>query len=397
MNGWFWNRPNVGLGQYTKWLIWGLLQTPEQPAITLVTPQPLSPSPRQAYQSLTPTPDLSRLDVLVRPTPFPNQHAPLSRLWFEQITFPNACRALNPDLIHIPYYGAPYRPVKPQIITTHDLIPLLLPEYRQEPILRLYGRLIAVTLPKANRLITPSQAAKSDLVAHLNLNPDYIHVIHQAPAPTFQCLAPTPYNRSPKTPTPTTLESRCLALQSHKPYVLYLGGYERRKNVETLLRAFHRARPHLPQSTTLILAGKLPQKDTAVYQDPRPLIQSLGLEKDVYLPGWIPEADLPALYQSADLFVYPSRYEGFGFPVLEAMACGTAVLTTNVTALPEIAGTAAAFVTPDDVDGMAEQIVSLITNRQKNQQLAACGLEHVQQYSWQKTANKTIQAYKDII
>jgi glycosyltransferase involved in cell wall biosynthesis len=379
MNGWFWNRPDVGLGQYLKWLVWGLLQSKEMVSITLIAPQPLEPGPEDVFGRLSPEINANNLTVLIKPAPFSNQSSHLSRLWFEQVAFPRACRALQPDIVHVPYYGAPLRPVKPQIITAHDLIPLLLPEYRQEPVLRLYGRLIASTLPKADRLISPSQTTKADLEKHLKIKPGSIHVIYEAPAPIY-CQKPVHNKNRPK-----------------EELLLYVGGYEKRKNVKALVRAFHRAKPHLPAGTSLVLAGRLPDMDSAVYQDPRPLIGELGLEKDVCLPGWIPECDLPRLYRSAKLFVYPSRYEGFGLPVLEAMASGTAVLTTNAASLPEISGTAAALVSPDDIQAMSNQIIYLCTNETANQRLVQSGLNHVEQFDWRKTAAHTILAYQDII
>lgn len=377
INGWFWNRPDVGVGQYIKWLVWGLLHSQAGPAITLAAPQPFRPEP----QSLFGRPAADNLTLLVKPTPFPDQRSPLARLWFEQVTFPHLCRELTPDIVHVPYYGAPFRSIKPLVVTAHDLIPLILPEYHREPLLRLYSRLLAAVLPQADLLITPSQASSSDLHHHLQIPCRKIRVIYEAPAPIFGSCQTSPagrlqekYNLPPR-------------------YILYVGGYEKRKNVETLLNAFHQARLYLSPDTGLVLAGKLPEKPAAFQSDPRPLIRRLQLDNYVFTPGWIAEADLPELYRTADLFVYPSRYEGFGLPVLEAMACGTAVLTTTAASLPEIAGSAAALVAPDDVGSMAEQIIHLCTDREANGCLVQRGLNRVKQFDWEKTAEETIRAY----
>ena len=383
INGWFWNRPDVGLGQYIRWLVWGLLQSEAQLAITLVAPQ-----------SLFGRPAADNLNLLVKPTPFLDQTSPLARLWFEQVTFPNICRELGPDVVHVPYYGAPFRSVKPLVVTVHDLIPLILPEYGREPLLRLYGRLLAAVLPQADLIIAPSQASGRDIHRHLQIPCRQIRVIYEAPAPIFErCQAPA-FCECLKCLAPDRLQKK---YNLPPRYILYVGGYEKRKNVETLINAFHQARPHLPPGTGLVLAGKLPQKPTAFQSDPRPLIGRLQLEEHIMTPGWIPAADLPELYRTADLFVYPSRYEGFGLPVLEAMACGTAVLTTTAASLPEIAGSAAALVAPDDIDGMAERIVHLCTDREANRCLVQQGLNHVKQFSWKKTAEETIRAYQDTL
>jgi glycosyltransferase involved in cell wall biosynthesis len=207
-------------------------------------------------------------------------------------------------------------------------------------------------------------------------------------------MAPAPYVDSC-----SPLPDRSFAKKYNLParYILYLGGFDKRKNVNALIQAFHKARPHLPPDASLVLAGIVPDKQTAVLSDPHLLIEQLQLADHVHCPGWIAAEDVPALYRAAAVFVYPSRYEGFGLPVLEAMACGTAVITANAASLPEIAGEAAVLVDPDDVASLAKAIINLCTDQEANGRLTQLGLKQVKQFSWHKTAAQTLTAYQELL
>jgi glycosyltransferase involved in cell wall biosynthesis len=141
----------------------------------------------------------------------------------------------------------------------------------------------------------------------------------------------------------------------------------------------------------------LPQAETAFFPDPLRIARELKIEEFIVTPGWIPEEDKPLLYGAARVFVYPSRYEGFGLPVLEAMACGTPVVTTNVSSLPELCGPNAFQVDPDDTRHLASPLIALTIQEETHNDMANRGYEQAEKFTWPKTAQQTLQAYKDVL
>ncbi len=381
INAWFWDNPAVGSGQYLKYLVPALLQADPDLEINLITPKPVEPTSDLPAQSVT-----SRLKFQVRPTPFANQSVNLAKVWFEQVTFPRACRKLGVELAHVPYFGSPLSPTVPTVVTIHDLIPLVLREYRGNAAVRLYTSLVAAAAPRAKIILADSEWSKQDILRKLGVAEEQVRVVYLAPAPHFQ-------------PAKTWQQVIEIKQKYNLPehFVLYLGGYDVRKNVKALLYAYTWVSATLAHQYPLVLAGKLPAEDTPFFPDPRRTARELGLEECIVTPGWIAEADLPLVYAAADVFVYPSRYEGFGLPVLEAMACGTPVVTTNASSIPELAGPAAFQIDPDDTKHMAAPIIRLCTEEESNDDMIERGFAQVEKFSWQKTATETLQAYREAV
>lgn len=175
-----------------------------------------------------------------------------------------------------------------------------------------------------------------------------------------------------------------------KDFLLFVGAITRRKNIRRLLAAFREVSK--ARDVVLILAGR-PGYGAAEELAP---IGELGLKDRVRLLGYVAEADLPALYSSAKLFLFPSLYEGFGIPVLEAMACGTPVVTSDCSSLPEVAGGAALLVDPSDIHAIAEAALRLLDDEPLRQDLAARGIERAKQFSWMRTARETLEIYKSL-
>lgn len=375
MNAWFWSRPDVGLGQYLRMLVAALLAAAPNLELYLISPRPL------AEEIHSP-----RLHQVVAPPPFSNANSYLARLTFEQLTFPRLCRDMGLDLAHVPYYGLSLRPRVATVATIHDLIPLMIPVYRRHLWLRLYSRLIKLTTPRARIIVTVSQASRRDIVQHLAVTSEQVRVVYSAPAPHFQ-----PVDDSEQL---TTIKKK---YDLPDRYILYVGGYDAHKNIDALLQSFAQTPPGIRTRYPLVLAGTLPTAHTARRPDPRRQISNLRLEGELSAPGRIAAVDLPAVYSAATLFVYPSSYEGFGLPVLEAMACGTAVVTTTAASLPEVAGGAAWLVEPNDVAGLTAAIISLCTDREQNQTAVRRGLVQARRFSWQQTAAQTLQAYWDAL
>jgi alpha-1,3-rhamnosyl/mannosyltransferase len=246
---------------------------------------------------------------------------------------------------------------------------------------------MAWNVPRTARsIIAVSEHAKRDIVRALGISEDRVHVTYEAVDERFR-------------PGQATSTVECVRAKYKLPqhFVLYIGGAERRKNLETLVRAWARAvRSLVDRELKLVLVARFPPPD-ALYPDIPGLVRSLGLQNDVLLIADVDEADKPALYGAALLFCFPSRYEGFGFPPLEAMASGVPVLCSNASSLPEIVGDAACSLPPDDVETWSEEIVRLADSESERAALRAGGLERANAFSWKRTAGQTAAIYRDIL
>lgn len=266
------------------------------------------------------------------------------------------------------------------VVTIHDVIPLLLPHtftLRHRLVVR---AALARVSKQADMVIVPSQATKQDVLQHCRLHEDRVVVIPEG------CDA-----RFGPAVDPAHLSRVRLKYGLPPLYMLFLGMLNPRKNVPTLLRAFAQLRhtQRVDPALHLVLAGSPGWRTPDLCRT----LQQLGLERVVCFPGFIDEQDLPDLYRGALLFVFPSLYEGFGLPVLEAMGCGVPVIASNVAAIPEVAGDAAVLVAPDDVDGMAVAIEEVVYNTTLRHTLQGKGIAQAQRFSWDATAQKTLDLY----
>src|SRR5690606_28354461 len=266
----------------------------------------------------------------------------LAKVRFEQSSFPQAVARARADIAHVPYWGGPLRSPAPIIVTVHDLIPLLLPAYRGGLAARLYTSLVAASARGAAAVITDSEASQADILAHLGLPAERGFALPLAAGEQYH-------------PRSTELVNTAVRGRYSLPerYVLYLGGYDIRKNVQTLLKAYTYVRDALGDDVPLVLAGRLPEKESPRFIDVAGLVEAMNLRDTVRAIGWVDEGDAPALYRMASCFVFPSRYEGFGLPLLEAMSCGTPVVAADSASLPEVVGGAGFLVPPDDARQMA--------------------------------------------
>ncbi|MFQ5576171.1 MAG: glycosyltransferase family 4 protein [Anaerolineae bacterium] len=374
VNGWFCNQIQTGSGQYLRHLLPALTGLNPDLEITLVAPD------HALSGSAVHWPEQVRMwPVRVRP-------GRPGKVWFEQRLFPRAARAAGADVAHVPYFGSALAPQLPTVVTVHDLIPMVLPRYRGGPLVRLYTSLVAAAAANANLILADSDASRRDILAHLKLPPNRVRTVHLAPAPHYAPAESRP-------PVEAVIKKYNLP----PDFALYIGGYDARKNVPALLHAWTYVVAGLGDELKLVLAGQLPAADTPFFPDPLKIARRLGVEDFVVTPGPIDEADKPLLYSAARLFVYPSRYEGFGLPVLEAMACGTPVVTTTAASLPELAGAEAFMVDPDDTRRMASPIISLAIQDDTHTEMANRGYRQAQKFNWQITARKTLQAYRDVV
>ncbi len=287
------------------------------------------------------------------------------------------------DLFHATHYVLP--PLRSRaVVTIHDIIHLLYPEFLPNRLALIYARvMIRRALVRADRIITVSYNSKRDLVDYFGIAPSRVEVIYNGVSPRFRPDVPE--------------EERGRVAQKYglaRPYLLFLGGEKPHKNAQNVVRAFaeaRRRRPDLPHA--LVLAGPIPANRARIDA----LIAALDVGWSIVRPGRIAEDDLPGLFAGADLLLYPTLYEGFGLPVVEAMACGTPVLTSSTSALQEIAGGYAYLVDPLDVDAIAQGIVLLTTDAKVRSDFIELGRKRARDFSWDKAAKRTLEVYAEAL
>ena len=372
-NGWFLaHNPHTGSGQYLRALLeWLPRVAPEHEYHVVVPAGDGAPTPAPAGVQLH--------SVLCG-------GSNLAKVRFEQLLFPRACRALRADLAHVPYWAPPLSSPAPIIVTIHDLIPRLLPAYRGGRAVQLYTALVSAATSGAALVLTDSQASANDIQRELKLPASKVRAVYLAAGPEY----------GPKGDWQVDDPIRA-KYGLEEGYVLYMGGFDARKNVRGLLSAWTWADASIGQGYPLVLAGKLPQPDGAMFEDYPALAKELDIADTVKFVGHVEEADKPALYRGASVFVYPSRYEGFGLPPLEAMSCGVPVVTTTAGSLPEVMGSAAYLLPPDDTRNFAAAIITLVVEPSVHDEMRNRGLEQAKKFSWQNTARETADAYGECV
>ena len=301
--------------------------------------------------------------------------SPLRRIIWEQALQPFKLRQY--DLYHALAFVAPIILPAPMVVTVYDLSFMRYPE-RLRPARRLYLRqMTALTCARARRVLAISQGTADDLVAWLGVPAENIDV------------TPLGYDRQVFRPLPATDLARFRREQQlPERFWLYVGTLEPRKNLSTLLRAYKRLSQ--AERLPLILGGGLGWRGQATVAE----ISQLGLGDSVRHIGFIPAADLPSWYNCAEAFLYPSVFEGFGLPVLEAMACAAPVVTSDAAALIEVAGTAGKCLPASDIDAWAAALKSVKRDEDWREAARAAGLEQAQRFSWERTAALTVGSYR---
>jgi glycosyltransferase involved in cell wall biosynthesis len=373
ISGMFWARPTVGSGQYLRGLLAALARA----------------APQHRYSLLLPASDLPELPALPPgvacvpvPAPFDRSSKNGAKLWFEQVGAPLAALRLGADVLHVPYFAPPLVSPVPVVVSILDIIPLLLPEYRGRAAVRAYMRLVASAARRARQILAISEATRADLVGHLGLAPERILVSPLAPGPQYRPFDPGQAR--------TEVAAR---LGLCEPYIYYVGGLDARKNVATLVRAFARLRRHGGPRVALVIAGRPLGHDPLLFPDLERVIAEEGVAAEVRRVDAPPELN-PALYAAAEVFAFPSRYEGFGLGPLEAMACDTPVITSNASSLPEVAGDAAICVAPGDVSAWAEALWRVLADERLRAELRRRGLRRAAQFTYDDTAQITLRAYE---
>ena len=287
------------------------------------------------------------------------------------------------DLFHATHYVVPPLYRTRAVVTIHDIIHVLYPQFLPNRAALLYARvMIGRALRRADRIITVSFNSKRDLVDYFGISPARIDVVYNGVAKRFR-----------EDVTSEEKERVATKYGLPRPYLLFLGGEKPHKNVRNVLRAFTQASRESALPHALVLAGPMPANKSRV----EALIQGLDLSTRVFRPGIVPEEDLPGLFGGSEALLYPTLYEGFGLPVVEAMACGVPVLTSSTSALQEIAGGYALLVDPMDVSAIAKGIAEIATNAQRRAELVALGRRRAADFSWDRAAAQTLKVYAEAL
>ncbi|MEF3275431.1 MAG: glycosyltransferase family 4 protein [Chloroflexus sp.] len=301
----------------------------------------------------------------------------------QQFELPWLARRLRLDLLHSPYIVKPYLLPCPSIVTIYDVLPLRYPQTLSLRGRRWYRWSLWLAARSAQRLITISTVSRDDLAFHLRIPRERIVVTPLAAASTFK---PQPID---------DITNVRLRYDLPRHYVLYVGSNKPHKNIDRLIRAWERVIPALPTryaDTKLVIAGKFDPR----YPLPPTLAAERGLSEQVKTLPNVIDTDLPALYSGALLFVFPSSYEGFGLPPLEAMACGTPVVCAYAGSLPEVVDEAALTVDPHNMHDIAEGILRVLRSPALYELLHQRGLRRAALFSWQATAQATLKVYEQV-
>lgn len=377
LNGWFIDQPHTGSGQYTLQLLKQLPRVAPQHEYALVVPH------KNSFKIIDITAD-TNFQLLTSNIQLPTSN--FRKVLFEQDNVPRAARAYGADILHVPYWAPPLQSHVPIVVTIHDIIPLVLKAYRGGPLVRAYTGLVSAAARGATLILTDSDASRSDIMARLGVPPDRVRTIYLAADPKF-------------TDRVDPIDYTALRKNHDLPeeYVLYLGGFDARKNIEAALQTYTWAQAALGENYPLVIAGALPDRHDAFFHDPRVIAKQIEVDDAVRFIGPVTEEDKVALYQQARAFLYPSIYEGFGLPALEALACGVPVVGSNASSIPEIVGDAGMLVDPRDARAMAGALIAVCTEDSLHDNLSERALKQAAKFSWVKCARETVAAYESVM
>lgn len=307
---------------------------------------------------------------------------PAMRIFWEQCLFPRALHADRADLVHGGAHALPLAWSGPSVVTIHDLAFLLLP-HTSPRFRRIYLRwMVALAARKADRIIAVSESTRRDTIRLLGVPPDHVTCIYEGVAEHFR----------PDADGKAIAELR-LRRGLPERFILCVATIEPRKNLIRLIDAYGALRARGCTGWHLVIAGGAgPGYQTILRHR-----ASAALEDSVHFPGYVPESELPLWYNAASLFVFPSLYEGFGLPVLEALACGTPVVASNSSALPEVAGAAGILVDPADVATIADGMQRVLEDGGLREQLSSAGPVQAAKFTWRSAAEATLSLYRSIL
>lgn len=362
-------RQGAGIGRYTQGLVAGLAALETRPDLTLLVAADADRGPFGGREAQP---------------PFPRRRLPLSTrqqaiLWHRlHLPLPLEWLAGAFDLFHAPDFVLPPLRRALGVITVHDLSFLRVPECAEARLVAYLTQAVPHAVRRANRILADSVNTQRDLTALLDVDPARIDVVYPGIGPRYQPVADGEQRRA--------VAQR---YQLNGPFILSLGTLEPRKNYPRLIRAFAQLRRQSGLAHTLVIGGGKGWLTESLFA----LAEQEKVASFVRFLGYVDEADLPTLYSLADLYAFPSRYEGFGIPVVEAMACGTPVVCADNSSLPEAAGAAAILVNADDTDALAAALERGLTDGAWREAARRLGQAQAARFTWRASAVQLVAAY----
>jgi glycosyltransferase involved in cell wall biosynthesis len=356
-------RQPAGVGNYIVRLVRALAEEQTSHEFTVF----VTPDGQAAFEEL---PSIRIVPIALRGTAL--------RTAWEQAFLPALVRRERLDLLHSPHYTMPLRLSVRSVVTFHDMTFVTHPEWHVRSKRLFFPLMMRWSAHRATHLIANSHSTRGDLMRVLGVPPERVTAIPFGAAPEYR----------PMPPAEVKAVAERYGLEAGR-YILYVGVLEPRKNIARLVSAFARIAGEVP-GAVLALGGKKGWMYDQIFEQ----VRRSGLGDRVRFLGYVKERDLPALYTGARVFAYPSYYEGFGFPVLEAMQCGTPVVTSNVSSLPEVAGDGALLVDPEDEAGLACALLRLVREEPLRQGLTRRALARAAQFSWSRCARQTLEVYE---
>jgi len=367
---------NAGIGKYTQNLIRSLLETDTKNQYVLYFNffRHFKERKSQVYDLIANSKTLVEIEISKMPAAW--------KEWLTQTNFPiTKLLKKEVDVYHTPFFAGVAKNGFPKtVVTLHDLVFEYFPEHRGDKLSQYYLNRTKLAIEKSKKIIAVSESTKNDLIKNLNVNPDKIGVIYEGVNKNFHPIEDK-----------TLLDKKISKYLATRKYILSVGTLEPRKNLVKLVKAYALLPNPIKRKYKLVLTGKQGWNNSELEKT----ISNLNLKDKILKTGYIPDEDLPYLYAGASVFVYPSLYEGFGLPPLEAMACGVPVVTSNISSLPEVVGEAGLKVNPYKEEEIALAIKKILVWEKLATSLRQKSLERAKVFSWEKTARETVKIYKE--
>jgi glycosyltransferase involved in cell wall biosynthesis len=367
LDGYPLSEPRTGVGHYTLELARALALNFPADQFELVSPKPFA-------GSVVAENELSNLTFVKARSSSIRGH------WWS-VGLPLYAKRASFDLFHGTNFELPLWPSRRSVLTVHDLSTLLYPELHRQPLVRRARARLPLAVKMATAIVTPTEAVKRKLCQHLKVKPEKVIAIHEAPRTFF---------RSAPDAESGAIRNR---LRVEDDFLLFVGTLEPRKNLLTLLKAFAQIVRDTSLRPQLVIAGG----EGWLMSETESFVKSSGVRGRLLFTGYLQDKELRALYSSCKAFIYPSIYEGFGLPPLEAMACGAPVIASRIAPLQEVLGGAAILIDPLDHDSLARAIIDLFESEQRCRELRSAGLKHAARFGWDQTARLTHEVYERVV
>lgn len=366
LDGYPLTEPRTGVGHYTLELARALAIACPADQFELIAPRP--------FESFA-----GELEALPNLKLVKAKSSSIRGHWWS-VGLPLYAKRAGLELFHGTNFELPWWNRRRTVLTIHDLSTMRYPELHRPRLARRARRRLPLAAKLATAIITPTEAVRDEVCVQFRLAPDKVTAIHEAPRSSFQPLR-----------LEETIEIR-KRLGVKDEFLLFVGTLEPRKNLLTLLKALDQILRHTSFRPQLVVAGG----EGWLMEETFSFMKESGVNEHLRLTGYLKDEDLRALYSSCQVFVYPSLYEGFGLPPLEAMACGAPVIASRIPALQETLADAAALVEPLDVDALAKGLAELLQDEERRRKMSAEGLKHAGQFSWEKAARLTRELYRRV-